>query len=112
MFRLREFEHFDALVEKLRDLLPVGRHLVDGAPVDQRDLAVAQPPRNPRAVHGRVAGAYDADALADIEILPLLRLAQERQCVKDAVAVGAVERQRLAELCTGHDDDVAEAIRA
>ena len=38
--RFTQFKHIDAFVEQVCDFLTIGRHLVDGAAVDQADSTV------------------------------------------------------------------------
>ena len=109
--RARQLHDPDALFATLVDLLRVGGHLVDGAPVDQRDVLRAGAQRRPGAVHRRVARADHADARPDGLRAPLAEASQERDPVDDPGCVLAGQVEPLGELGAHRDEDRLEPVR-
>ena len=94
------------------DLLRVGRHLVHGAPVDQRDGRPADTARGPDTVHGRVAGTHDAHARPDRHRPALADAAQEGHPVDHVARIVARQPQRLGLLGADRDEDLPEPLAA
>ena len=110
--RFAQLEHVDVLLDEMRYVLTIRWHLIDGATVDQADLTVGVTPGGSCAIHGRVPGANNAHALADVERVVLPRVPQELQGIHHPVAVLALKAQFLAELGADHDHYLAKTIAA
>ena len=105
-----ELLHRDAFFQQTRHLLGIRGHLVDGSTVDHLDLAVAETKRGARRVHGHVASASDADALAELDGLTVPHAPQELDRVDHTVGVFAFEAESFADLCAGADHHVVEGV--
>ena len=94
------------------DLLGIGRHLVDGPPVDQVHVLGTDTHRRAHGVHRRVAGADDADPRADRHGSLLAHAAQEGDAVHHPVGVFTGKVQLLGELGSNGNEDRDVAVAA
>ncbi len=109
--RVRQFDDVDALFLDGVDFLGIGRHLVDGAAIDQVHVLGSDSQRRTHGIHRRVARADDAHFGADWDGVLLAHAAQEADAVHHPVGVLTRKVQLLGELGSygNEDGDIAVA---
>ena len=102
--RVGEGHQLDALFVALFDFFRVGRHLLDGAPVDDKRLLGAGAQGGAHAVHGHVAAADHRHPVAQMDAVAQVDLAQKVDPGKDPLIILALDAQPLALLGADADE--------
>ncbi len=105
---VQELTKDDALVRESPHLLRVGGAVGGLSAVDHRDLG-AEPNGGARTVHRHVAGADDADAAADLDVVAAAGAAQEAQAVPHTLGAFACQPELLAAGRARREDNGDEA---
>ena len=105
-----KLDDLDPLLADGVDLLRVGRHLVDGSPVDERDRLGADAACGPDAVHGGVAGTDDGHPRPDRHGPALADAAQEGHAIDHVRRILAGETERLRALGSDRDENGREPV--
>ena len=100
-----KIEQLDLFVLGLFDLLVIGRHLVPGTAVDDRDLLRAQAEGCPCGIEGNISSTNDGHFFAHVDLLAQIDAAQEINALENTLCLFPGNVHLLVQMSAQRQED-------